>query len=60
MARPKKAGCEHCKRTTPRKPGIRHLPSKRFQARILTPDGKQTSKSFQTEKDAEAWLGEQG
>lgn len=59
MARPKKAGCPHCKRQQAHGEGIRHLPSKKFQARLLTPDGKQTSKSFQTETDAKAWLGAQ-
>lgn len=58
MARPKKAGCPHCKRTTAHKSGIRHLPSKKFQARFSAPDGRSHSKTFQTEKDAEAWLGE--
>ncbi|UAL31243.1 site-specific integrase [Nocardioides rotundus] len=60
MARPKKAGCPICKgRKQAHAEGIRHLPSKKFQARLLTPDGKQTSKSFQTETDAKAWLGAQ-
>lgn len=58
MARPKAAGCANCKRQTPHKSGIRHLPSKKFQARFSAPDGRSHSKTFQTEKDAEAWLGE--
>lgn len=58
MARPKKAGCPYCRRTTPHAQGIRHLPSKKFQARFSAPDGRSHSKTFQTEKDAVAWLGE--
>ncbi|OLT11708.1 hypothetical protein BJF79_23590 [Actinomadura sp. CNU-125] len=44
---------------------MRHLPPTKacprgtFQARLLTPDGRQTARTFQTERDAVAWLGEQ-
>jgi integrase len=39
--------------------GIRHLPSKRYQARFLGPDGRSHSKTFQTTRDARAWLSAQ-
>ena len=39
--------------------GILHLPSRRFEARFLAPDGKRHSRTFQTTKDAQAWLDRQ-
>ena len=58
MARPKNDTCGVCGRR-PHPDGIRHLPSKRYQARFLGPDGKSHSKTFQTTKDAQAWLNRQ-
>jgi integrase len=58
VARPKKDTCGVCGRHA-HPDGIRHLPSKRYQARFLGPDGKSHSKTFQTTKDAQAWLNRQ-
>jgi integrase len=58
MARPKSAKCSVCGRKAHGK-GLRHLPSKKFQARFLDPDGLARSKTFQTAKDAEMWLAQQ-
>jgi integrase len=55
MARPKNAKCPVCGRRA-HPDGIRHLPSKRYQARLLAPDGRRHTNTFQTVKDAEAWL----
>jgi integrase len=40
----------------PHAKGLRHLPSKRFQARFLAPGGRRRTETFQTAKDAERWL----
>jgi len=58
MARPKDTKCSVCGRKAHAK-GIRHLPSKKYQARFLAPDGRSRSKTFQTAKDAENWLAQQ-
>ena len=55
MARTKINKCAVCGRG-PHAKGLRHLPSKRFQARFLGPDGVRHTETFQTAKDAEAWL----
>ncbi len=39
--------------------GIRHLPSRRYQARFLAPSGRRHTKTFQTTKDARSWLNQQ-
>lgn len=54
MARPKNTKCAVCGRRA-HPDGIRHLPSKRYQARLLH-DGRRYTNTFQTVKDAEAWL----
>ncbi len=58
MSRPKINKCPVCGRA-PHAKGIRHLPSKRYQARFLAPDGKRHTETFQTARDAEAWLHDQ-
>ncbi len=58
MTRPKAATCKVCGRQAHGK-GILHLPSRRFEARFLGPDGKRHSRTFQTAKDAQAWLNRQ-
>jgi len=58
VARPKKGTCGVYGRHA-HPDGIRHLPSERYQARFLGPEGKSYSKTFQTTKDAQAWLNRQ-
>jgi integrase len=58
MARPKHDTCAVCGRKA-HPDGIRHLPSKRYQARFTGPDGRSHSKTFQTTRDARAWLSAQ-
>jgi integrase len=58
MARPKHDTCAVCGRRA-HPDGIRHLPSKRYQARFVGPDRRSHSKTFQTTKDASAWLSQQ-
>ena len=58
MARPKNETCAVCGRKA-HPDGIRHLPSKRYQARFLGPDGRSHSQTFQTTRDATAWLSQQ-
>jgi integrase len=58
VARPKNDHCGVCGQKA-HPDGIRHLPSKRYQARFLGPDGRSYSKTFQTTRDAKAWLSAQ-
>ncbi len=48
------------RRTAPNRGGVRKLPSGRWQARFVAPDGKRRNApfTFQTRRDAEAWLSE--
>lgn len=58
MARPKSTACVVCgSRAHP--DGIRHLPSRRYQARLSGPDGRRHTATFETTKDARAWLTQQ-
>lgn len=58
MTRPKNDRCPVCGRR-PHGRGIRHLPSGKFQARLSTPGGGSVGKTFETSRDAEAWLTQQ-
>jgi integrase len=58
VARPKNDHCGVCGQKA-HPDGIRHLPSKRYQARFLGPDGRSHSRTFQTTRDAKAWLSAQ-
>ena len=58
MARPKSKPCPVCG-SKAHPVGIRHLPSRRYQARLLGPDGRRHTRTFQTTKDARAWLVQQ-
>ena len=58
MARPKTNACPVCG-SKAHPDGIRHLPSKRYQARFLAPDGQRHTRTFEIAKDARGWLHQQ-